>query len=278
MGEFFGLVIVVVVVAGGGYGVWRYFFPKSVKQRSDSSPMPATVAPTGWVEADSRNITRPPASGAFLRPNTNDPRAKIRLLDKHLTLSRNVVGRDPRPIQAGDLAVRLENDDTLSANHALIFLDVTGWQIQDISRFGTLKNKQKLEKEHPVALQNGDVIHMGKYDYTFHQANAKNTPAAQSGRRYRLKRVDSSKYWDLEVGEYSIGRDNDNTVVLANETVSRKHAKLRIEANGQVYLEDLGSTYGTKLGGTDITKGDSPALTLPCTIKIGSVELELSPV
>lgn len=42
----------------------------------------------------------------------------------------------------------------------------------------------------------------------------------------------------------SIGRAPDNDVVLAETTVSRKHATIEIKSNG-LFLSDLGSSYGT---------------------------------
>ena len=48
--------------------------------------------------------------------------------------------------------------------------------------------------------------------------------------------------------EYHIGRKADNDFVIDSPKVSGRHCILYIE-NGVVYVEDLGSTNGTKLNG-----------------------------
>lgn len=50
----------------------------------------------------------------------------------------------------------------------------------------------------------------------------------------------------------SIGRDDDNTIVLKNDRVSRHHARLSLD-NDAVVLEDLKSSNGTRLNGQPIT-------------------------
>ncbi|MDH3235749.1 MAG: FHA domain-containing protein [Alphaproteobacteria bacterium] len=50
---------------------------------------------------------------------------------------------------------------------------------------------------------------------------------------------------------YSIGRSNDNDIVIRDHSVSRHHAELRIEDDGKVQLADLGSTNGVYVQGDD---------------------------
>jgi DNA-binding winged helix-turn-helix (wHTH) protein len=75
-------------------------------------------------------------------------------------------------------------------------------------------------------------------------------PQAAPGRDpalvYRLE-------WDggvvaLAEGEYLLGRHPASLVPTESETVSRRHARLRI-ADGQAVLEDLGSRHGTFVAG-----------------------------
>jgi DNA-binding winged helix-turn-helix (wHTH) protein len=63
--------------------------------------------------------------------------------------------------------------------------------------------------------------------------------------------------WDrrrfpLSVGEHVIGRDPDVEVRLDATTVSRRHARLVVKAEGTV-LEDFGSKNGTFRGGERVT-------------------------
>ncbi|MGI8649919.1 MAG: FhaA domain-containing protein [Rubrobacter sp.] len=52
-------------------------------------------------------------------------------------------------------------------------------------------------------------------------------------------------------GPWSVGRSQDNDIVISDPNVSRNHARLIREENGFV-LEDLGSTNGTLLDGAPI--------------------------
>ena len=51
--------------------------------------------------------------------------------------------------------------------------------------------------------------------------------------------------------EFTIGRDSDNMLQLDNPGVSRYHARIRREG-WPFYIEDLGSTNGTKINGKPI--------------------------
>jgi len=61
-----------------------------------------------------------------------------------------------------------------------------------------------------------------------------------------------------ESGELSVGRAEDSDIVLANPSVSRNHAVLKIR-NGEVTVVDMGSANGTRVGGRRLPQdGEGP--------------------
>jgi hypothetical protein len=56
------------------------------------------------------------------------------------------------------------------------------------------------------------------------------------------------KVFELNQSEMYVGRDVSNDIVVSDSEVSRKHARLVLQASG-VMLEDLGSTNGTFVNG-----------------------------
>lgn len=66
--------------------------------------------------------------------------------------------------------------------------------------------------------------------------------------------VAMSGEWELAIGELTIGRDPDASVVLEDSLVSRFHARLSVDANEDITLEDLHSTNGTFVNGNKMTR------------------------
>jgi pSer/pThr/pTyr-binding forkhead associated (FHA) protein len=50
----------------------------------------------------------------------------------------------------------------------------------------------------------------------------------------------------------SIGRSPDNEVVLDDRTISRYHCLVKLDGQGKVVIEDVGSRYGTTVNGVRV--------------------------
>lgn len=70
----------------------------------------------------------------------------------------------------------------------------------------------------------------------------------------------------LTDGDVTVGRDGDNEIVLAENTVSRRHARLFRESSGQFTLTDLGSANGVYVNGMRVQRA---ILSAGDEIKIG---------
>lgn len=85
-----------------------------------------------------------------------------------------------------------------------------------------------------------------------------------SARRFFVQ--DGEKLHPLVVGVNSVGRLPDNTVVIRDECVSRRHCAIVVHRDGHVELHDVASKNGTVLNGarihspTRLRPGDKIAL------------------
>src|SRR5688500_13180966 len=87
--------------------------------------------------------------------------------------------------------------------------------------------------------------------------NASSSPS-QAEPKFALRFI-SGKYQggEFPIGEGQeivIGRSSDLDMVLVEEMVSRKHARIALQ-NGVINIEDLGSTNGTFVNGEKVQKG-----------------------
>ena len=79
---------------------------------------------------------------------------------------------------------------------------------------------------------------------------------------------------DLAGGVIMIGRGADCQLILDDDYVSTRHARVVGTPNG-IYVEDLGSTNGTYVNGHRITAPTT--ITLSDTVRIGKTMLRLEP-
>lgn len=79
---------------------------------------------------------------------------------------------------------------------------------------------------------------------------------------------------DLASGVIMIGRGADCQLILDDDYVSTRHARVVGSPSG-IYVEDLGSTNGTYVNGQRITAPTT--ITLADTVRIGKTMLRLEP-
>ncbi len=135
------------------------------------------------------------------------------------------------------------------------------------SSFGTRINGVALPAKERRLLRNGDVIAIGPYDLTFDRLPEAPSPANEMT-AFVARRVVKDALLDLannapflrvmngplegnrfeiqEAQEVVIGREEDVGILLDDDLISRRHAKIRRDWSG-TRIEDLGSRNGVRL-------------------------------
>jgi pSer/pThr/pTyr-binding forkhead associated (FHA) protein len=172
-------------------------------------------------------------------------------------------------------------DPAVSYTHAQITLHADELYLRDLgSRNGTWVNAQRVTTPH--LLREGDVVHVGDTDLTFHSvrgrgAEAPPVPPAEPAALKRLRlRVESGplagQTFPLAPPEVVIGRDPDAGISISEGTVSWRHAKLAPSASGWS-VTDLGSTNGTAVNGRALEANREHPLEPGAEVRVGEVAL-----
>jgi len=208
------------------------------------------------------------------------PSTEVVLDDAVITLGRDRSCQVVLPQQA------------VSRNHARIVQESTLFFLEDLgSAYGTQINGKPLPKGEKRLLRNGDVIAIAQYDVRFERmtefnvdANAVETTSyiargmvkdamrgLASGEERYLRFMNGPREGErIEIGdakEFIFGRDEKEAdVILKDDLVSRKHAKLRRDWSG-THVEDLGSRNGIKVNKKRV---DRKALTDGDELEVGA--------
>ena len=198
-------------------------------------------------------------------------------------------------------------DNLMSREHCEITFEGGTYTIEDKgSRNGTEVNGKLISA--PVALKDGDQIVVGTFQLTFYAAGGEQLDAEQGDEdleatrfvgdddlKKAKKSADPKKpvaagalvKLTVTVGALKgsvykdwgdvlrLGRDEDNQVVLPDDAVSHRHARIHPEGGNNV-IEDLGSANGTFLNGVRLR--EPRVLKHGDKIRIGTSTMEYSEV
>ena len=204
------------------------------------------------------------------------------LLDEPvINLGRDKTSQVALPLQA------------VSRNHARISRDGALFFVEDLgSVYGTQVNGQTLPKGEKRLLRDGDVIGIAQFDIAFERLPdvPKDLPRHETAMvaRHMVKSAmralgnaegpyfrmmngpEEGKHIQInDAQELVFGRDDDVDVVLQDDLVSRRHAKVRRDWAG-THVEDLASRNGVRVNKKRITR---KTLTDRDEVEIGGVKL-----
>ncbi len=221
-----------------------------------------------WIKSR-RGLTAPETTSALITPNVGLPSIRdllgapiVQIEDQTSTTEANVkqtawlmyedskVFLDASALNIGRAKANdiMVSDPAVSKRHAQIARQGNEYFLSDLSSLnGTFLNNDRVDW--PRRLQAGDVIEIGSARLLFQIITA---PIAVS----LPKEQDEISIGWLEgpddkivIGEapwFSIGRGDDNDIVLPSKHVSLRHAQLERRPDG-LYLLDLGSLSGTRV-------------------------------
>jgi pSer/pThr/pTyr-binding forkhead associated (FHA) protein len=111
-----------------------------------------------------------------------------------------------------------------------------------------------------------------KSDFVVSGLNAPASPLrAKNQSAFQFIEIATGKIWWLKEGINHIGRSFDNDMVVADESVSRHHARLSV-TGGNVFIEDLNSANGVFVGRERIGKS---AVFIDTVVRLGRIDLVL---
>jgi len=184
----------------------------------------------------------------------------------------NLVGRE------GDIFL---SDGRVSRKHAEISLENNTLTVKDLgSTNGTFVNGEKLEPHLPRQLRHGDKVEFGGVPLTvrFPEEMVGEPPSPLQGIEGPLQREeppvaflvsDETKY-PLRSGVNTIGRRDENDIVISDPYVSGLHGRIEIRPE-EIWFTDVGSTNGTMLNGSKIPPHEPVRVREDDELQIGSL-------
>lgn len=137
------------------------------------------------------------------------------------------------------------DNQTVSRTHAVIDVDADEQhgRLRDLnSTHGTYVNGKRITAE--VMVSCSDTLRFGSEMITLGGILAKANKTV-------IRKTDAGSLPGVE--RRTIGKSSDNNIILSHDDVSRRHAIIYKEANGNVVIEDLNSTNGTYVNGIKVT-------------------------
>ncbi|MBS0648656.1 MAG: type III secretion system inner membrane ring subunit SctD [Verrucomicrobia bacterium] len=179
-----------------------------------------------------------------------------------------VLGRDP------DVVGLVLEDPMVSRKHVICRLTPEGYVLENLSAVNPATQNGLIIAE-PVLLREGDIIQIGNTFFRFSEALPKPEEAAPSlleessdlaslsmatppEARWMIKVITGpntgAEFYMHKGKTYVLGKDPELCdIIFQDLSVSRQHARLTIDENDMVFIEDLGSRNGTLVGGKLIT-------------------------
>lgn len=153
------------------------------------------------------------------------------------------------------------NDTSVSRVHARIVIKNSDVIIEDLnSANGTYVNNKRITHSQ---INRSDVIRLGNHNLNISQI-------FDSAHELKAESPGSKTITGISKA-VTIGRANDNDIIINDPYISSHHAVIKVQ-NGKLTIQDLGSMNGTFVNRNNITTAD---ITFTDDIQLGSYKLSL---
>lgn len=181
------------------------------------------------------------------------------------------LGRDP-----DEVSIVLE-DPMVSRRHVICRLTAEGYTLENLSAVNPATQNGKVITE-PVLMREGDILQIGSTFFRFSEQEPIFTPPVDTPPSNEERAEDLSSVsvepsgearWLLKVisgpnagaefalqrgSTYILGKDpNVCDIIFQDLSVSRQHARLSVDEENQIFIEDLNSRNGVLVNGELIT-------------------------
>jgi len=162
---------------------------------------------------------------------------------------------DTLTVGSSDKADLTIDDPTASREHLRVTRKRSGFTVRDLgSKNGTWVNGRRVKAGRALKITFGDYVRIGEVVLTLVEIEEDKTAVQQPGLRI-LNGARQGEIIPLEEGETIVGRGSEAGLALDEATISSKHASIRRDEKGIVYVKDLGSENGTKVNGKPCFEG-----------------------
>lgn len=171
----------------------------------------------------------------------------------------------------------LDSDGKVSKTHARLEREPDGhWTLYDTgSTNGIAVGAARVIGNR--VLRDGDSVTIGATTLAFHENNVDDDALGDGEgtaplRRARLVTPDGTAH--VLASETLLGRAVTSDIVLADPSVSSRHARIIAPDASTYHVEDLGSTHGTWLNGRMIAPHERVRLAAGDTLRLGETDLQ----
>ncbi len=226
-----------------------------------------------------------------------EPRGKLTVFQAGSLVNELYLYDEPVFLGREDTNQLVLPDKNISRRHAKVLPVESGYAVIDLdSSNGTFVNRRRIYER--TALESNDEIRVGGYDVLFQMLDQavsgertvvadeaiedENTIAVETEeelqavieRQYpKLIVISENNYgteYELRESFMTIGRARGNHIVIADDSISREHAALRISGE-KVKVDDMGSTNGILVNGQ---QKESAVLNPNDVLTVGDIHLQ----